>query len=242
MPSPPPAPAATLDAGQVAVEPSLIRRSSFEPIRMGLGSLPPPNFSKAPPGQRSVPAVEFFRSDKDVPAMENAHSGLSTVPGSGNNTSSVALGNGAMASQPWNLWTDSSVPGSQHDSASVRSADDSAAVGRKDAGNRQQDEELASALAASVVLSSEKGLKRATSLKHNPTSGSASSAVGAAPAAWPEEFATTSSIPPQSFALDPSASPERAKVSGSSTDLSVSRLLMRSRSLAASLTAVHLCP
>jgi hypothetical protein len=114
--------------------PSLMRRSSYEPMRLGLGSLPPPVFSRGPSGQRSVPAIEFVQPSGLTHLSEHSHGqgdsitsttggrmmdsagggGLPSVLASGANTPSgstvVGLGNGTLTAEPWNLWSDSTVP------------------------------------------------------------------------------------------------------------------------------------
>lgn len=212
-----------------AVSPPLIRRSSFEPLRLGLGSLPPPVFTRAPPGQRSVPAIEFLVSKEgNAAAAAAAFSSLPSVQGSALTTPISGLGNGAMSVEPWNLWSDASAPTGTASTAmvspgpgtigTVHSAESGAAADAIVRAPNQADDELASALAASVVLDADKQAKRLSksSMATAVLSGSitpGSSAGTVLPAtSWPEEFVTSSNIPPQSFALDPTASPSSSKL------------------------------
>lgn len=132
MPSPPPGPAAGL-AGD-ASHPGLTRRSSFEPLR--LGALPPPVFTRGGPGQRSVPAVEFLKQEAAAAASANA------LTADGTTTPDLALGNGAMSKEPWNLWPNQTGPG-----VSLTASESAAPASSVE----KQAEELASALAAASL-------------------------------------------------------------------------------------------
>lgn len=154
------------------VPPSLVRRSSYEPLRLGLSSLPPPNFSKAPPGQRSVPATEFLANNgdssgstgRDPTGVSNGSDGSTSVSAVGNGSTSnsssslpttvvgsattVGLGNGVMSTEPWNLWSDPSAP------AATAAATAAAMSSSNDLLN---DEQLANALASKVALAGGNG-------------------------------------------------------------------------------------
>ena len=234
--------------------PSLVRRSSFEPMRIGLGSLPPPVFSRAPSGQRSVPAIEFLNQDStpsavsigsntvsnhgSLPSTHNAGTGIPAVLASGTNTPSVGLGNGSMTSEPWNLWSDSTVPhGANPTSTSTTTTTETQAAYStltqesnqailNASNNSREDNELASALAAAVVL--DKNHDKRSSIASRVSSSSRSNTgnlLGGTTlddssdnvpgsnvaASWPEGLTAdpNAALQPQSFALDPNASPER---------------------------------
>lgn len=167
---------------QAGPSPSLVRRSSFEPMRLGLSSLPPPVFSRAPPGQRSVPAIEFLNNNnskmhnKDSTEGGICHNSTATTTGagggsntpggvlqpvlaSGTNTPGAGLGNGSMTSEPWNLWSDATAPSASAGSTLPLNSSDNvnqdAVIGSDlPPAPSREDSELASALAASVVLDS----------------------------------------------------------------------------------------
>jgi hypothetical protein len=249
------APQAPTTATSTGPAPSLVRRSSFEPMRLGLGSLPPPVFSRAPSGQRSVPAIEFLNQDSApigqnpstatanlgiVPSIGNASTGPPTGLASGTATPSVGLGNGSMTTEPWNLWSDSTAPHNGANPSSVTTtitpeaqnvystlAQEVNQATLQASSNAREDNELASALAAAVVL--DKNHDKRSSITSRVSSSSRSntgnvSGGGLATgdntdtvadanlaASWPEGLTAnpTAALQPQSFALDHNASPER---------------------------------
>lgn len=105
-------------------------------MHLGLASLPPPIFSRAPPGQRSVPAVDVLAaglsngsstlsrstsltagSDGVAPASSSLAKSTGgpvlTATGlvaSGATTPGAGLGNGSLNTEPWNLWADETSP------------------------------------------------------------------------------------------------------------------------------------
>ena len=246
----------SVSAATRAVAPSLVRRSSYEPLR--LGSLPTPQFTRAPPGQRSVPAIEFISGNSVKPNKANindvaltsivpsssglaasnststtaaavaaaaavASGGATVTSGSSAATTPLALGNGVLNAEPWNLWTDASAPAAPSSSSSATSPRRVLSV-RSDDDADHTDAELASALAAAVVLDREDKVIKSP-LTGSPTQTKSPAQHGLVSArTWPKEFAASSSLPPQSFALDPAASPTsqlKPVKSASGSDLSV---------------------
>lgn len=220
-------------------------------MRLGLGSLPPPVFSRAPPGQRSVPAIEFLNKDSppvstnsntpgnngNIPSLVNNTGGLPSVLASGANTPTAGLGNGSMTTEPWNLWSDSTAPvngcninpvppspntDTPHDEYSAI-AQEAAQASINGSNNARDDNELASALAAAVVL--DKNHDKRSSIASRVSSSSRSNIGGSGivedsndsgrdvmqVSSWPEGLTAdpTAALQSQSFALDPNASPER---------------------------------
>lgn len=215
-------------AGSSAALPSLLRRSSYEPLHgkahLGLGALPPPTFSRAPPGQRSVPAIEYL-GGKASNAMNGSPSNGNTATSrnsiDGSSSSSLPLGNGLMAAEPWNLWSDPSVPVS---SSSPRSTSTTAgrntrspphsATAHLDKMADSVVDDLASNIATTTLLDTDRLSKRSSK------SSTSSATVPGDSAVWPQEL---SAAPAQPFALDPSASPSANLKASSSIDGVVSR-------------------
>ena len=215
-------------AANCASVPSLLRRSSYEPLhgkaQLGLGALPPPTFSRAPPGQRSVPAIEYLggkasNAINGSPSNGNTATSRNSIDGS-SSSSSLPLGNGLMAAEPWNLWSDPSVPIS---SSSPRSP--SSTTGRSTRSPPQSAtahldkmadlvvDDLASNIATTTLLDTDRLSKRSSK------SSTSSATVPGDSAVWPQEL---SAAPAQPFALDPSASPSANLKASSSIDGAVS--------------------
>lgn len=237
-------------------------------MRLGLSSLPPPVFSRAPPGQRSVPAIEFLNKDSIVAgaglssmgstatvngggsnsvtshSLSNNNGGLPSVLGSGTNTPGAGLGNGSMTSEPWNLWSDSTAPLNNINNTTTNVTEGSATTAGalliqevvqanlNASTNSREDNELASALAAAVVLDKNHDKRSSITSRNSSSSRSISGARTAAEegdnsvtaaisvnvsvrvqaTSWSEELATDGAkllLLLQNFALDPHANPER---------------------------------
>ena len=153
MPSPPTAqtaasPDAPTAAAANAFPPALARRSSFEPMR--LGALPPPVFTRGAPGQRSVPAVEYLKQEAAANASTGASGMLAGagVVSDGTVTPGAGLGNGIMTKEPWNLWSDATAPVVNLPASDLSSTGITVSA---------EDEELASALAASGLIDKSEG-------------------------------------------------------------------------------------
>lgn len=216
-----------------APAPSLVRRSSFEPMRLGLSSLPPPVFSRGPPGQRSVPAIEFLNKENGLTGLSSTSAGggpilggatgntaamgqsgvvaLPAVLGSGATTPAAGLGNGSMTSEPWNLWSDPTAPAADGASKANPANELSSSTGQANTTN--VDSELASALAAAVVLDKNADKRSSIASRISNSSAGGGGEKGTAATSWPEGLANDNgkALQPQNFALGINASPERVR-------------------------------